>query len=635
MSISAPFIRRPVATLLLTVAILLLGGVAYELLPVAALPSVSFPTIAVSAKLPGADPETMASSVATPLERQFGEIPYLTQMSSSSSLGYTQIVLQFALNDDINAAAQFVEAAINAASGQLPKDMPSPPTYNLTNPADAPILTLAVTSDTLPITDVDDYAESILAQKLSQLPGVGLVQVGGALNPAIRIQFDPARLAANGLDLEDVRKALTNVSVDQPKGSLYGKTRAYALQTNDQILTPAGWDHQIVAYRNGGPIRVSDLGKAVIGPQDETLKGWFNLQPAPIVAILRLPGANVIKTVDAIKAELPQLEKSIPPAIKISVVSDRTTTVRASVADVQFTLMLTVGLVVCVIFLFLRSVWPTVIPGIAVPVSIIGTFVVMYVCGYSLDNLSLMGLSIAVGFVVDDAIVMVENIARHIEMGKKPLQAALDGAGEIGFTIFSISISLVAVFIPLLLMSGMIGRMFEEFAVTVTAAIAVSALVSLTLTPMLGARLLRQERAETRGRLLPRPGVGLRSVACGVRPGVGRGAAASLRHPDGDARHRGSDGVAVHRHPERLLSRRGHGSPARGNRSGTGHLAGRHGRGAEAGDRHDPEGSGGRVSRRLYRRRRCHIDREPGARLRCPEAAARARAHRPGHGATE
>jgi HAE1 family hydrophobic/amphiphilic exporter-1 len=501
MSLSAPFVRRPIATALLMVAILLLGGVAYQLLPVAALPNVAFPTIAVTAKLPGADPQTMASSVATPLERQFGEIPYLTQMTSTSSLGYSQIVLQFALNDNINAAAGLVEAAINASAGQLPKDMPTPPTYNLANPADAPILTLAVTSDTLPITTVNDYAESILVQKLSQLPGVGMVQIGGATNPATRIRFNPARLAANGLDLEDVRTALTNVSVDQPKGSLYGKTRAYALQTSDQILTPQDWDKQIIAYRNGAPIRVSDVGNASIGPQDETLKGWFNLQPAPILAILRLPGANVIQTVDAIKAALPQIEKSIPPAIKISVVSDRTTTIRASVADVQFTLMLTIGLVVGVIFLFLRSVWPTIIPAIAVPISIIGTFAVMYLCGYSLDNLSLMGLSIAIGFVVDDAIVMVENIARHIEMGKTSLQAALDGAGEIGFTILSISISLVAVFIPLLLMSGMIGRLFEEFGVTVTAAIAVSALVSLTLTPMMGARLLRHERPEARGRL--------------------------------------------------------------------------------------------------------------------------------------
>jgi hydrophobe/amphiphile efflux-1 (HAE1) family protein len=501
MSIPAPFIRRPIATALLMVAIVLLGGTAYELLPVAALPNVSFPTIEVSAQLPGADPQTMASSVATPLEKQFGEIPYLTQMTSTSSTGYTQITLQFALSDNINAAAQLVQTAINAAAGQLPKDMPTPPTYHETNPADAPILVLGLTSKTLPITTVDDYAESILEQKLSQVPGVGLVTVGGEQHPAIRVQLNPAQLAANGLDLEDVRTALTNVSVDHPKGNLYGPTGTSTLQTNDQLLSPKDWNNQIIAYRNGGPIRVSNVGKAIIGPQDETLKGWVNLHRGIILAIQRLPGANVISTVQAIKAELPQLEKSIPPAIKISVISDRTLTIRASVKDVQSTLILTIGLVVGVIFLFLRSAWATLIPAIAVPISIIGTFGVMYMFGYSLDNLSLMGLSIAVGFVVDDAIVMVENIARHIEMGKTPMQAALDGAGEIGFTILSISVSLIAVFIPLLLMSGMVGRMFQEFAVTVSVAIAVSALVSLTLTPMMGGRLLRHEKAGGQRRL--------------------------------------------------------------------------------------------------------------------------------------
>jgi hydrophobe/amphiphile efflux-1 (HAE1) family protein len=501
MSMSSGFIRRPVATALLMVAIVLLGGMAYTLLPVAALPNVSFPTIAVTAQLPGADPQTMASSVATPLEKQFGEIPYLKQMTSTSSMGYTQITLQFALSDDINAAAQLVQTAINAAAGQLPKNMPSPPTYHETNPADAPVLVLGLTSDTLPITTVDDYAESIIAQKISQVPGVGLVSIGGEQHPAIRIQLDPAKLAANGLDLEDVRNALTNVSVDQPKGSLYGNHRAYTLQTNDQILNAQDWNDQIIAYRNGGPIRVSDVGKAMVGPQDETLRGWVNQQRGIVLAVQRLPAANVISTVDAVKAALPQIETSIPPAIKVSVISDRTTTIRASVADVQSTLILTIGLVVGVIFLFLRSARATLIPAVAVPVSIIGTFGVMYLCGYSLDNLSLMGLSIAVGFVVDDAIVMVENIARHIEMGKTPLQAALDGAGEIGFTILSISISLVAVFIPLLLMSGMVGRMFQEFAVTVTAAIAVSVVVSLTLTPMMSAHLLREQHPEQAGRL--------------------------------------------------------------------------------------------------------------------------------------
>jgi hydrophobe/amphiphile efflux-1 (HAE1) family protein len=501
MRLSSAFIRRPVATALFIVAIVLLGGTAYTMLPVAALPSVSFPTISVTAQLPGADPQTMASSVATPLEKQFGEIPYLTQMTSTSSLGYTSITLQFTLSDDINAAAQFVQAAINAAAGQLPKDMPTPPTYHETDPADAPILVLGLTSTSLPITTVDDYTESILAQKLSQVAGVGLVTIGGEQHPAIRLQIDPVKLAAAGLDLEQVRTALTNISVDQPKGTLYGEVRSYALQTNDQLLNPADWNNQIIAYRNDGPIRVSDVGQAVIGPQDKTLGGWVNQEQGVVLAVQRLPGANVISTVQSIKALLPQLMATLPPAIKATVISDRTTTIRASVSDVQFTLLLTVGLVVAVIFVFLRSLWATIIPAIAVPVSIVGTFAVMYMLNYSLDNLSLMGLSIAVGFVVDDAIVMVENIARHIEMGKQPLQAALDGAGEIGFTILSMSVSLIAVFIPLLMMGGLVGRMFQEFAVVVTVAIAVSALVSLTLTPMMGGRLLRQEHADRQGRL--------------------------------------------------------------------------------------------------------------------------------------
>ena len=443
----------------------------------------------------------MASSVATPLEKQFAQIPYLTQMTSASSTGYTSITLQFALSDNINSAAQLVQTAINAAAGQLPKDMPTPPTYKEVNPAIAPVLTLRLSSSVLPITTVDDYAQNIVAQKLSQMPGVGLVNIGGEQTPAIRIQLNPAQLAEDGLDLEAVRTALTNVSVDQPKGSLYGKQDAYTLQTDDQLLSPDAWDNQIIAYRNGGPIRVRDVGKAIVGPYNMTLRGWVNHGPGVVLAIEPLPGANVIDTVDAIKKALPQIENDIPPTIKISVISDRTITIRASVADVEHTLVLTIGLVVGVIFLFLRSAWPTLIPAIALPVALIGTFGVMYAFGYSLDNLSLMGLSIAVGFVVDDAIVMVENIVRHLEMGKTPMQAAMDGAGEISFTIVSISISLVAVFIPLLLMSGMVGKMFQEFAVTVTTTIIVSMFVSVTLTPMLGARLLKKEDPKRQGRL--------------------------------------------------------------------------------------------------------------------------------------
>lgn len=498
MNLSVAFIHRPIATTLLMVAIVLLGLTAYTMLPVSSLPNVQFPTIAVSASLPGADPETMASSVAAPLEKQFAEIPYLTQMTSTSTSGNTSITLQFALSDSINDAATLVQAAISAAGSQLPEGMTTPPTYREVNPADAPILILGVTSDALPITTVDDYAESILAEKLSALPGVGEVMVGGEQHPAILLQFNPDMLAADGLDMTQVRTDLTNVSVNQPKGNLYNRTRTYSLQTNDQLLTPEAWNKQVIAFRNGAPIRVEDVGKAVVGPQVFTEMGWVNGQRGIILAIEQLPGANVIDTVDAVKKALPQLEASIPTAIKVQVISDRTETIRASISDVQFTLLLTVGLVVGTIFIFLRSTWPTVIPGIAVPVSIIGTFGVMYMLGYSLDNLSLMGLSIAVGFVVDDAIVMVENIARHLEMGRPPMQAAIEGAGEIGFTILSISISLIAVFIPVLLMSGMVGRMFREFAMTVTVAIVVSGIVSLTMTPMMSARLLRQQHPEDR-----------------------------------------------------------------------------------------------------------------------------------------
>jgi hydrophobe/amphiphile efflux-1 (HAE1) family protein len=501
MNLSKSFIQKPVATSLLMVGVILLGCVAYRQLPVASLPNVDSPTIQVTAQLPGADPQTMASSVATPLERQFGQIAGLTQMTSSSGLGNTQITLGFTLNRNVDAAAQDVQTAINAAAGQLPKNMPSPPTYRKTNPADVPVLLIALTSDTLPLTKVNDYADSILAQKLSQVPGVSLVTIGGAQKPAIRVQVNPAQLAAAGLDLEQLRSVLGVATVNLPKGVLYGEQQAYTLGANDQRLTASEYDNLIIAYRNGAPVRLRDVGHAVAGAEDITLHGWYNDKPAIILAIQRLPGANVIATVDAIKATLPQLEAGLPSGIKVTIASDRTQTIRASVADVQFTLLLTIGLVVGVIFLFLRKLWATIIPGIAVPVSLVGTFGVMYLFGYSLDNLSLMGLTIAVGFVVDDAIVMLENITRHIEEGLSPIEAALKGAGEIGFTILSISISLVAVFIPLLMMSGVIGRMFQEFAVTVSAAIAVSVIVSLTLTPMMCAYLLKPAAEEKPGRI--------------------------------------------------------------------------------------------------------------------------------------
>jgi HAE1 family hydrophobic/amphiphilic exporter-1 len=521
MNISATFIRKPIATGMLMAAILLLGLISYELLPVAALPNIDTPTVLVTASFPGADAQTVAGTVTTPLERQFGQIPGLTQMTSSSGNESSEITLQFDRSIPVDTASEAVQAAINAASGFLPP-MPSPPIYRLTNPADTPVLMLALTSETLPLTTVSDYANSILAQKISQMPGVGLVGIGGEQNPAIRVQVNPAQLAAVGLDLEAVRTALSTATVDQPKGTLYGAAQAFALQTNDQLMTAQGFNDYILANRPStfattaqgsndmltnattvnpnpgvvgvsGPVRVRDVGRATVGPQDVNLAGWMDTEPAIIIAVQRQSGANVIATVDAIKKALPQLEASLPPSLKIHIVSDRTQTIRASVADVQNTLLLTIGLVVGVILLFLRTLWGTVIPAISVPMSLIGTFAVMYVLGYTLDNLSLMALTIAVGFVVDDAIVMIENIVRHIEEGKTPMQAALQGAGEIGFTIMSISISLTAVFIPLFLMSGIVGLLFREFAVTVTVAILVSVIVSLTLTPMMCARLLTAE----------------------------------------------------------------------------------------------------------------------------------------------
>ena len=444
MNISAPFIHRPIATALLMVGLLLGGLVTYRLLPVASLPNVNFPTIQVTAQLPGADPQTMASSVATPLEQQFSQIPGVTQLTSASALGFTQLTVQFALSRDIDSAATDVLAAINAASPYLPQGIPYPPTIRKVNPADTPILVLGLTSDTLPLTTVDAYAESILLPKISQIPGVGLVGIGGQQKPAIRVQVDPQALANRGIALEDVRNVLAQANVDLPKGTLNSPQQSYTLNTNDQLLKPPAYDNLIVAYRNGAPVRIGDIGKVIEAPENDLLAGWFNNQRAIILAIQRQPGANVIKTVDSIKALMPQLQASLPPAVKINVISDRTQTIRASVSDVQFTLLLTVALVVMVIFIFLRNFWATVIPAITVPLSLIGTFAVLYELGYSLDNLSLMALSIAIGFVVDDAVVVIENIVRHIEGGLSPMEAALKGSQEIGFTIVSITLSLIA-----------------------------------------------------------------------------------------------------------------------------------------------------------------------------------------------
>jgi hydrophobe/amphiphile efflux-1 (HAE1) family protein len=496
MNISAPFIQRPIATALLMVGLLVGGLVAYPLLPVAALPNVNYPTLTVTAQMPGADPQTMASTVASPLELQFGQIPGLTQMTSASALGFAQVTLQFDLSRGIDGCVSDTLSAINAATAFLPKNMPYPPLIRKVNPADTPVLVLGITSDSLPLTTVDAFAENILLQKISQISGVGLVGIGGQQKAAVRVQVDPEALAARGINLEDVRTVLGEANVYLAKGTLNSPRQTYTLNTNDQIFQPDDYANLVIAYKNGSPVRVRDIGRAVSAAENDLIAGWFNQQRAIILAIQRQPGANVIETVDHVKKMLPVLQASIPAAIKVSVISDRTETIRASVADVQFTLLLTVALVVMVIFIFLRNFWATVIPAVTVPLSLVGTFAVLYGLGYSLDNLSLMALSIAVGFVVDDAVVVIENIVRHMEEGASAFEASLKGAGEIGFTIVSITLSLIAVFIPLFLMSGYVGLLFREFAVTVSAALVLSLLISLTLTPMMCAYLLKPETKE-------------------------------------------------------------------------------------------------------------------------------------------
>ena len=500
-SISSPFIRYPIGTSLLMAGILFVGLVAYPLLPVAPLPQVDFPTIQVSASLPGGSPETMASSVAQPLERQLAQIPGISQMTSTSSLGSTAITIQFDLNRSIDGAANDIQAAINAAGGQLPKNLPSPPTYRKVNPADSPILLLSATSDTVPLIRVSDAVDVQLGQQISQISGVAQVFIGGQQKPAIRVQIDPAKLVAKGLALEDVRSQIAITTVDTPKGNVDGDKRAYTIYANDQLLDAKDWNDVIIAYRNGGPLRIRDIGQAVAGPEDMKQAAWADGKRGVFLVIFKQPGANVIETVDRIKAQLPRLIAAIPPAIKIKIISDRTLTIRAAVEEVQLTLLITIVLVVMVIFMFLRSFWATVIPSVTVPLALLGACALMWAFGYTLDNLSLMALTIAVGFVVDDAIVMLENITRYVEHGEQPLAAAFKGASEIGFTILSISVSLVAVLIPLLLMGGVIGRLFREFAVTLAMAIFVSLVVSLTLTPMMASRFLRAQSETKHGRL--------------------------------------------------------------------------------------------------------------------------------------
>jgi len=539
LSISAGFIKRPIGTSLLALAVLLIGIVAWPLLPVAPLPQVDFPTIQVTGRLPGASPETMAANVAQPLERQFSLIAGLSQMTSSSSLGLTQITLQFDLDRNIDGAALDVQTAINAAGGQLPNNLPSPPSFRKINPADSAVLILGVQSKVLPLIQVNDYADNVLAQQISRISGVGLVNIFGVQKPAVRIQVDPAKIKAVGLSLEDVRGVIAETTVSQPTGTLDGDRQALNVYTNDQLLKAAPWNDMVLAWRNGAPIRVRDVGVAVDGPENSKVSAWgyagaavqggdVETQRAIMLAITKQPGANVIETVNRIQAALPRLEAAIPPSVTVNTLIDRTQTIRASVKDVEFTLVLSIALVVGVIFVFLRNVTVTLIPSVTVPLALLGTAAVMYVVGYSLDNLSLMALTIAVGFVVDDAIVMLENIYRHIEDGMAPMEAALQGAGEIGFTIISISVSLVAVFIPLLLMGGIVGRLFREFAVTVTLTIAVSVMISLTLTPMLCAKFLKPHTAgEKHGRaylLLER---GFDAMLNGYK----RGLHLVLRHP--------------------------------------------------------------------------------------------------------
>jgi multidrug efflux pump len=608
MSPSRPFILRPVATVLLMVAIFLAGAVAYLQLPVSALPQVDYPIIQVQTFYPGASPDVMASSVTAPLERQFGQIPGLSQMTSTSSGGGSVITLEFSLSESIDVAQQDVQQAINAGFSFLPKDLPNPPTYSKVNPADAPIMTLALTSNSLELSKVEDLADTILAQKISQLSGVGLVAIAGGQKPAVRIQANPTALAGYGLGLEDIRTALGTANVDQAKGSLSGSKQAFTIGANDQLLSSADYSKVIIAYRNGSPVRLSDVANAVDSSENLYQAAWRgfskaeatkttpardeSLDPAVIVNIQRQPGANIIGVVDEVQALLPQLRQSLPATVNLEVLTDRTNTIRASVKDVEFELCLTIGLVVMVIFLFLRSIRATIIPAVAVPLSIVGTFGVMYMLGYSLNNLSLMALTISTGFVVDDAIVMVENISRYIEEGDSPLDAALKGSEQIGFTILSLTISLIAVLIPLLFMGDIVGRLFREFAVTLAVTILVSAVVSLTLTPMMAAKLLKHagKRAE---QVLQEVRRVLRVRHRKVRDGRSLGAQAPGPHLARHRRDLRADALPLPHRAQGLLPRAGYGRPAGHYGIAAVHQLPCHGRPAEDRCVHHPQGPRG------------------------------------------
>jgi multidrug efflux pump subunit AcrB len=501
MNFSAPFIQRPIATSLLMVMVLLLGVAAYMGLAIAALPQMDIPTIQVSASLPGAEPEVMATTVTSPLERQLALISGVTEMTSSSTLGGSSITLQFDLSRNIDAAAQDVQGALNAAAGDLPKTLPHPPTYEKANPADFQIMSLAVRSSVLPLNTVDRYADTYIAQQLSRVPGVGLVDLHGEQKQAVRVQIDPLKIASLGISMEQIRSVLANATVSSPKGTLDGARHQVAVQATDQLQQAAAFDDLIIAWHDGAPLRVRDVGRAVDGVENVNAAAWYGQQRAIIVDIHKAPGANVVSTVNAIKTMLPELESALPATVSVDVVSDRTQTIRASVSDIQFTMLISVLLVVLVVFAFLRGIWATLIPAVAIPISIIGTFAVMYLLGFTINNLTLMGLTIAVGFVVDDAIVMIENVMRHLEAGERPFGAALVGARQVGFTVISMTVSLIAAFIPLLFMGGLVGRLFREFSVTVCVALAMSAMVSLTLTPMMCRLFLHRDRDRHPGRI--------------------------------------------------------------------------------------------------------------------------------------
>ena len=599
------FILRPVATALFMLAIVLAGLVGFRLLSLSALPEVDYPTIQVTTLYPGGSPEVMSQTVTAPLERQFGEMPGLTRMASTSSAGASVVTLQFTLTEGLDVAEQEVQAAINASTALLPADLPAPPVYAKINPADAPIMTIAITSDTMPLTQVQSIVDTRLAQKISQISGVGLVGLAGGQKPAMRIRADTQALSSYGLSLAQLRTAIDNANANSAKGSFDGPNRAYQINANDQLESVEDYQNLIISYQNNAPVRLKDVAQVIEGAENTRLGALANSTPAIILNVQRQPGANVIQTTDAIKAQLPELLKSLPAGLHAEVLADRTTGIRASVHDVEFELVLAVVLVVLVIFFFLHSARATLVAGLAVPISLIGTFGVMYLLNYSLDNLSLMALTIATGFVVDDAIVMIENIQRHIEDGMKPFDAALKGAGEIGFTIISLTVSLIAVLIPLLFMGDIVGRLFREFAVTLAVTILISAVVSLTLTPMLSARWLKEHGAERPSRIAQRSADAFSWVEHHYTRGLDFGARAAFRNADGGHRDAGADGVTVPRHSQGPVPDAGHGPASGADRRHHRRLLRSHGAAAGAGGGRDPARQGRSVAVVLRRRRRC------------------------------